>query len=442
MILNYARFIFVKSTPQKFSLIDIETTGSFKRGQKIIEIAIINIDGDEVVEEFTTLLNPEMRIPYFITALTGITNEDVEHAPKFFEVAKKIVQMTQDRIFVAHNVFFDFNFIKHEFSELGFSFNRDKLCTVRLARKYLPGHRSYSLGELSKNLSIVNTGRHRAMGDAQATFELFKLIQKKMNCIEDLVSDAKKIALPPCLPQDEFSKLPHAIGVYYFYNQEGELLYIGKSLDIKKRVSQHFHPNLKRRKDIELKNQVAKISFVLFPHELAALVYECMEIKKHYPRYNHSLKRKIFPYALKLKKNSQGVSEIICAHNDGSFHPLFAVKSKKVGERRIEAIYKNLLGPFETSFDKEAKLELMIGKFGIEGFNSFLEKIFYKKIPKESHFDIHLKSGGVNHGLIKVESYSPVEMRINSRNGDEYIYPLINDPDLVSIIFLYLNKNK
>ena len=202
-----------------------------RKGQKIIEIAILNIDGNELVEEFTTLINPEIRIPYFITNLTGITNEAVEHAPKFYEVAKKIVEMTQDRIFVAHNVFFDFNFIKHEFSELGFSFSRDKLCTVRLARKYLPGHKSYSLGELSTDLSITNQGRHRALGDASATLELFKLIQKKMASPIEILSDAKKLALPPHLNRESFEALPHAIGVYYFYNTNGDILYVGKSLD-------------------------------------------------------------------------------------------------------------------------------------------------------------------------------------------------------------------
>ena len=155
----------MKDKINKFSLIDIETTGSLKKGQKIIEIAILNIDGDELVEEYSTLINPEIRIPYFITNLTGITNEAVEYSPKFYEVAKKIVKMTDGRVFVAHNVFFDFNFIKHEFAELGFSYSRDKLCTVQLARKYLPGHKSYSLGELSKDLSIVIQGRHRALGD-------------------------------------------------------------------------------------------------------------------------------------------------------------------------------------------------------------------------------------------------------------------------------------
>jgi DNA polymerase III epsilon subunit family exonuclease len=430
----------MKEITHRFSLIDIETTGGFKKGQKIIEIAILNIDEGEITDEFTTLINPEIRIPYFITTLTGITNEDVEHAPKFYEVAKKIVEMTKDRIFVAHNVFFDFNFIKHEFSELGFSFSSDKLCTVELARKYLPGHKSYSLGELSKDLSITNSGRHRAMGDAKATFELFKMIQKKMNSQVELISDAKKIALPPNLKREEFESLPHAIGVYYFYNGQRDILYIGKSLDIKKRISQHFHPNLKRRKDIELKNQITHISYTPFPHELAALVFECMEIKKHYPRYNHLLKRKIFPYALKLKLNADGICEIICTHNDGTFHPLFAVKSKKVGERRIDAIYKNLIGPFETSLEKMVKIELLIKKLGSHGLNSFLEKIFYQKIPKHDHFEIPLMVQGVNHGYIKIEGHRPVKMLIRNKESDESTYYIDEDPDLASIVCHYLTK--
>jgi DNA polymerase III epsilon subunit family exonuclease len=427
----------VKNQPHKYSLIDIETTGSFKKGQKITEIAILNIDGDQLVEEFSTLINPEIRIPYFITALTGITNEAVEHAPKFYEVAKKIVEMTEGRVFVAHNVFFDFNFIKHEFAELGFTFSRDKLCTVQLARKYLPGHKSYSLGELCKDLSIQNTSRHRAIGDARATFDLFKMIQQKMNSGDELLSEAKKLALPPHLDRETFENLPNAIGVYYFYNGQGDILYIGKSLDIKKRISQHFHPNLKSRKDIELKNQVAKISYVLFPHELAALVFECLEIKKHYPRYNHSLKRRKFPYALKLKASSTGIYELICTHNDGSFHPLFAVKSKKAGELRIEAIYKHVIGPYQTGFEKEAKLELLIKKLGPAGFNAFFEKIFYKKMPKTQDFEIPLVVKNENHGFIKIADYTPSQMLIRNQEGEDQLYQLESDPDLASIVCHY-----
>jgi DNA polymerase-3 subunit epsilon len=427
----------MEARPQKFSIIDIETTGSLRKGQKIIEIAILNIDGDVLVDEFSTLINPEIRIPFFITNLTGITNEAVENAPKFYEVAKKIVEMTQDRIFVAHNVFFDFNFIKHEFAELGFSFVRDKLCTVRLARKYLPGHSSYSLGEISKDLQITNHGRHRALGDAMATFELFKIIQKKSVTLNDIISDSKKLALPPLLSRENFENLPNSIGVYYFYNTHGEILYIGKSLDIKKRVTQHFHPNLKRRKDIELKNLVAKIEYILFPHELAALVYECLEIKKHFPKYNHALKRRKFPYALTLILNMTGAYEIKCTHNDGSFHPLFAVKSKKVGERKIDSIYKNLIGAFQTSFEREAKINLLLKNLGIEGFNQFLDKIFYKKIPKNPNMELPLMVGNSNYGLIKIEEHIPVEMVIRNNLEEESIYRLDGDPDLASIILNY-----
>ena len=428
----------MKDKINKFSLIDIETTGSLKKGQKIIEIAILNIDGDELVEEYSTLINPEIRIPYFITNLTGITNEVVEYSPKFYEVAKKIVEMTQDRVFVAHNVFFDFNFIKHEFAELGFSYSRDKLCTVQLARKYLPGHKSYSLGELSKDLSIVIEGRHRALGDASATFELFKMIQKAMGTSDELLSDSKKLALPPLLNRESFESLPHAIGVYYFYNSKGEILYIGKSLDIKKRVTQHFHPNLKRRKDIELKNLVARIEFLVLPHELAALVYECMEIKKHYPRYNVSLKRRRFSYALKLKTSSEGVFEIVLTHNDGTFHPLFAVKSKKTGQLRIDSLYRNMIGAFENSFEKEAKLNLLIGKLGPDNFNRFLEKVFHQKVPKNEDFEVPLMVKNQNHGCIKIRGFRPVEMVIRDEAGDEVFYKLADDPDLASIVCNFL----
>lgn len=421
----------------KFSIIDIETTGSLRKGQKIIEISILNVDGDVLVEEFTTLINPEIRIPYFITNLTGITNEAVENAPKFYEVAKRIVEMTQGRIFVAHNVFFDFNFIKHEFAELGFSFIRDKICTVRLARKYLPGHSSYSLGEISKDLNITNHSRHRAAGDAMATFELFKLIQKSISVHDDVLSDSKKIALPPLLSREEYENLPHAIGVYYFYNAHGEIIYIGKSLDIKKRITQHFHPDLKRRKDIELKNLVAKIDYLVFPHELAALVFECLEIKKHFPRYNHALKRRKFPYALTLKTTATGANEIACIHNDGSFHPFFAVKSKKVGERKIDSIYRSLLGAFHTSFERQAKIDLLLKNFGVEGYNQFLDKLFYKKIPKSADIELPLVAGNVHHGAIKIQGHVPVEMLIRNNLGEESVYRLDGDPDTASIILNY-----
>jgi DNA polymerase-3 subunit epsilon len=165
----------------KYSIVDIETTGARSRNNRITEIAIINMDDDTVIEEYSTLINPERSIPIQIQYLTGITNEMVQQAPKFYEVAKKIVEMTQERVFVAHNVHFDYSFIQQEFRDLGFTFQRELLCTVRLARKILPGHKSYSLGKICSDLGIVipEKERHRALGDVKATVKLFKMIQEK-----------------------------------------------------------------------------------------------------------------------------------------------------------------------------------------------------------------------------------------------------------------------
>ena len=164
-----------------YTIIDIETTGGSPKKEKITEIAIVVHDGEKIVEKFSTLINPQRSIPYFITKLTGINNEMVADAPKFYEIAKKIIELTENRVFVAHNVSFDYNFIKNEFSSLGYKFQRKQLCTVRLSRRFIPGHRSYSLGEICKNLGININGRHRALGDALATVRLFEIILAKEN---------------------------------------------------------------------------------------------------------------------------------------------------------------------------------------------------------------------------------------------------------------------
>lgn len=159
-----------------YAIIDIETTGHSLQSGKITEIAIFIHDGFGIVDSYSTLINPECYISPFITRLTGIDNEMVRHAPRFYEVAKKIVEITQDKVFVAHNVSFDYKFIQEEFRQLGYDFQRPTMCTVRMGRKYLPGHRSYSLGKLCGDLGISINGRHRAAGDALATVKVFEMI--------------------------------------------------------------------------------------------------------------------------------------------------------------------------------------------------------------------------------------------------------------------------
>jgi len=162
-----------------FSIIDIETTGNQYKFGKITEIAIYQHNGQKITDSYSTLINPEMDIPFFITDLTGIDNKMVKDAPKFYEVAKTIVEMTLGRTFVAHNVQFDYKFIRQEFARLGYDYSRKTMCTVQLSRRLLPGHRSYSLGRLCSDLGIAIDGRHRAAGDALATAKLFDVLIQK-----------------------------------------------------------------------------------------------------------------------------------------------------------------------------------------------------------------------------------------------------------------------
>lgn len=172
-----------------YAIIDIETTGQSAANGKITEIAVFIHDGFRVTDSFTSLINPECYIPDFITRLTGIDNEMVRNAPRFYEIARKLVEITQDKVFVAHNASFDYGFIREEFRRLGYDYQRKTMCTVRLGRKFLPGYRSYSLGKLCGELGIQINGRHRAAGDALATVKLFEIILAK--------KAAKESKLPP-----------------------------------------------------------------------------------------------------------------------------------------------------------------------------------------------------------------------------------------------------
>ena len=162
-----------------YAVVDIETSGGRAQIDRITEIAIYIHDGEKIVEEFSTLINPETFIPPFITRLTGINNDMVATAPKFYEVAKKIVLMTEGRLFVAHNAPFDYRFIQEEFKRLGYNYQRQTMCTVRMSRKIIPGMGSYSLGNLCQTLGITINNRNRAAGDALATTKLLELLLLK-----------------------------------------------------------------------------------------------------------------------------------------------------------------------------------------------------------------------------------------------------------------------
>ena len=275
-----------------YSVVDIETTGNGYKGQKITEISVFLFDGQKVIDEFTSLVNPEQRIPYFITNLTGITEAMVSTAPKFYEIAKKVVEITKDAIFVAHNVTFDYNVIRDEFKSLGFDFKRKKLCTVRLSRKIIPGLPSYSLGNICSAEGIEIAERHRAKGDAEATVELFRrLLERDHNFTINsfLNSKSREASLPPLLDRLVVDNLPETHGVYYFKNGQKEVIYVGKANNIKQRVISHFYD--KKKKEQTMCLETADITCTETGSEIVALLHESSEIKHFYPKFNRAQRR-------------------------------------------------------------------------------------------------------------------------------------------------------
>ncbi len=292
-----------------YTIIDVETTG---QGNKITEISIFKYDGNQVVDEFTSLVNPEAYIPDYITALTGIDNLMVANAPTFSDIANAILEITENTIFVAHSVNFDYNVIRNEFKAIGIDFRRKKLCTVRLSRKLMLGYKSYSLGKICKALNIEINGRHRAKGDAEATVVLFEMLLNKENA-ETVFNDflkksSKEATLPSHLPTAVFNNLPNKAGVYFFKDKKGKIIYIGKAKDIKKRVLSHFYS--KTKKSLDMVRETRDIDFELSGSELIALLMEDAAIKHHYPIYNVVSKRNPKAYAIFSYEDRKGIKHL------------------------------------------------------------------------------------------------------------------------------------
>ncbi|MEC5167210.1 DNA polymerase-3 subunit epsilon [Flavobacterium sp. PL11] len=279
---------------QEYAIVDIETTGGNASHSRITEIAIIIHDGTKVIDRWETLVNPQKDIPPAIFALTGITNEMVSEAPIFDIISDKVFELLSDRIFVAHNVNFDYSFVRHELERTGLKWTAKKLCTVRAARKIRPGMLSYSLGRLCKSLDIDLENRHRAGGDADATAILFTRLlewdtEKEMEKMIKKTSQDQR--LPPNLAQEDFDKLPEKPGVYYFYDQYKKVVYVGKAVNLKKRVASHFSGHKITPQRQNFLRDIYGISFEICGTELMALLLECTEIKQLWPVHNKALKR-------------------------------------------------------------------------------------------------------------------------------------------------------
>lgn len=291
-----------------YAIIDLETTGYRNSANRITEIAILIHDGEQVIDTFQSLVNPECRIPPLIQTLTGIDDSMVSDAPKFYELAEQVQRMTEGMVFVAHNVSFDYNTLRKEYASLGFDYRRERLCTVRLSKKIFPGMKSYSLGNICAHMGIPIEGRHRAFGDAEATTILFERMleaDEQDHIGASLKRRRKRAFIPPDIDLSTIESLPERPGVYYFKNSKGKVIYVGKAKDIKSRVLGHFHSQ--DRKERLMHPNIQSVTYTETGNELIALLLENAEIKRIFPRYNSAQKRKPQSWAIFHYTDQKGI---------------------------------------------------------------------------------------------------------------------------------------
>lgn len=326
-----------------YAILDIETTGGQFNEEGITEIAIYKFDGHEIVDQFISLVNPEIPIQPFVVKLTGINNAMLRSAPKFFEVAKRIIEMTNDCVLVAHNADFDYRILRTEFRRLGYDFNVKTLCTVELSKKLLPEQPSHSLGKLVRALGIPMADRHRASGDAMATVKLFKmLLDKDLN--KEIVKELIKFEIQKGIAtklMDIVESLPSKTGIYYIHREDGNIIFVGKSRNIRKRVNQHFTGITKSAKKIQ--NEVFTVTYEETGSELIALLKEAEEIKIHRPIYNRMSPKSNFSWAIYAEKDANSYLNLKLQKADRRKKEIKSYTSQQEGKDalfRINSHYK------------------------------------------------------------------------------------------------------
>lgn len=445
-----------------YAILDIETTGGQFNEEGITEIAIYKYNGHEVVDQFISLVNPEKPIQPFVVKLTGINNAMLRSAPKFYEVAKRIIEITEGCIVVAHNSSFDYRILRTEFDRLGYKYVRPTICTVELSKKLLPEQASYSLGKLVRSLGIPVTDRHRASGDALATVKLFKLLLSKDTTKEIVKEYIKTEVKPGMAPKllDIVESLPSKTGIYYIHNEKGDLIYIGKSKNIKNRISQHF--TSKVSKSIKIQAQVYAVTYEETGSELIALLKESEEIKINKPIFNRAQRKTLFNWALYSEKTKEGYIALKVEKTDGrkkeitSFtslqegkNALFKITEKYNLCQKINGIYDTKKSCFQ--YDIKQCFGACIGKETPEDYNKRVQE-FIQNNSFENNSMVIIDKGRTNsersavlieNGIYKGYCFYDLNYQINNieilRN---LIIPMQSNRDTISIIQSYLRKNK
>ena len=445
-----------------YCILDIETTGGQFNEEGITEIAIYKFDGHEVVDQFISLVNPEKPIQPFVVKLTGINNTMLRSAPKFYEVAKRIIEITEGCIVVAHNASFDYRILKTEFRRLGYDFKKQTLCTVELSKKLIPEQPSYSLGKLVRALGIPMADRHRASGDALATVKLFKMLLVKdieKEIVKSFIKTEIKSGISPKL-LDIVESLPSKTGIYYIHNEKSDLIYIGKSKNIKKRVNQHFTGTSNKSKKIQ--RDVYAVTFEETGSELIALLKESEEIKINKPIYNVAQRKSIFQYALYAHKNEHGYMAFSIEKVDGrkreitSFSSLqecrnylFKITEKYNLCQKINGLYSTKNACFQYKI-KECN-GACIEEEKAEPYNERVKE-FIDESSFENNNMIILDKGRsfeersavlIENGIYKGYCFYELNYQISTIEIlKNILIPMQNNRDTKTIIQSYLRKNK
>lgn len=294
--------------PPRLAFIDLETTGANPVTDRITEIGMVEVDGDRV-STWSTLVNPERAIPTFIQQLTGISNEMVDRAPTFAQVAEELEARLQGRLFIAHNARFDYGFIKNEYQRLGRRFRAEVVCTVRLSRKLFPEHHRHNLDSLIARHGLVQGDRHRALADADLIWQFWQRALAELGATalaEAVGQQLRRPALPPHLDPALVDDLPESPGVYLFYGENDVLLYVGKSINLRQRVLSHFSADTRENKSMRLTQEVRRIDWKETVGELGALLLESRLVKENSPLHNRRLHQAAELSAWQLEERGPG----------------------------------------------------------------------------------------------------------------------------------------
>ncbi len=295
--------------PDKLTFVDIETTGCHPQKDRIIEIGILRVEDNTLVQSYQTLLNPQTHISPFIEDLTGIKATDLEQAPLFEDIHHELFDILDESVFVAHNVRFDYGFIRNEFLRLGKKFSADHFCTARLSKSLYPQYSRHNLDELMHRFGFVCESRHRAFDDAKVLWDFYQLVQKqidKEHLIKAVMIGLKKPTIPINLNESVLKDIPDCPGVYIFYGQNGMPIYVGKSKHLHDRVCSHFSADYLSSKDMKLSQQVFSIEIRETAGELGALLLESKLVKQLMPIYNRMLRKARTLILLKRTQNEDG----------------------------------------------------------------------------------------------------------------------------------------